>query len=110
MRNTEERMAAVQNRAAELEGESRQRRNRWIAFASVAACLLLIVGLSLRMPEWAGRAAAGDADTGAAASLFAGSGMLGYLVIGILAFLLGVAVTVLCFLLRRQSQDKDDTP
>ncbi len=43
----------------------------------------------------------------AAAGLFAENGAFGYLVIGIVAFVLGVSVTVLCFRLRSQAQDKE---
>ena len=36
-----------------------------------------------------------------AASMYGGGAALGYIVIGLLAFLLGVCVTVLCFRLRQ---------
>ena len=41
-----------------------------------------------------------------AASMYGGGAALGYIVIGLLAFLLGVCVTVLCFRLRQM--DKED--
>ena len=50
MRNTEQRTAAVRARVSELEYDSRWRRNLGISIASVAACLLLILGLSFAMP------------------------------------------------------------
>ena len=40
-----------------------------------------------------------------AASIFHGGAALGYIVIGLLAFLLGVCVTVLCFRLRQMSRE-----
>ena len=42
------------------------------------------------------------------ASIFSGSGYLGYIVIGIVAFLLGCAVTVFCFRLRKWQKDKEN--
>ena len=42
-----------------------------------------------------------------AASIFHGGAALGYIVIGLLAFLLGVCVTVLCFRLRQMSREDD---
>ena len=47
-----------------------------------------------------------------AASMYGGGAALGYIVIGLLSFLLGVCVTVLCFRLRQinreDSQDRED--
>ena len=42
-----------------------------------------------------------------AASIFHGGAALGYIVIGLLAFLLGVCVTVLCFRLRQMNREDD---
>ena len=111
MRSTAERTAAVMARTNELELISRRRKSRGIAAVSVAASLLLITGLSLAMPGLTARGGvAAQTELSAAASMFAGSGALGYIVIGILAFLLGCAVTVLCFRLRKWSRDGDKTP
>ena len=44
-------------------------------------------------------------DFETAASMYGGSAALGYIVIGLLAFLLGVCVTVLCFRLRQMSRE-----
>ncbi len=111
MRNTDERLAAVQNRMATLDRQSRQTRGRWIAAVSAAACLLAIVSLSFCMPGWVENSVyAESGGMASAASLFAENGALGYLVIGIVAFVLGVSVTVLCFRLRSGAQDKDQTP
>lgn len=111
MRNTDERLAAVKRRERELEQEHRRRKGLWIAAVSVATCLLLIGGAALAMPGWSERlAAAPPAGPGLAASMFSGGGQLGYLVIGILAFLLGAAVTILCFRLRMQDKNKEPAP
>ena len=111
MRNTDERLAAVRDRVTALDRQSRRRRGRWIAVTSVAACLLLIVALSVPMPGWVESSAhAESVGMASAASLFAENRALGYLVIGIFAFLLGVSVTVLCFRLRKSERGKDETP
>lgn len=110
MRNTDERLSAVLRRADELDRWDHRRGSR-IAIASAAACLALIAGLALAMPGWSARMAAGP-ESGASmtASLFSGGGALGYLVIGILAFLLGASVTVLCFRLRKRAGDTESAP
>ena len=41
-----------------------------------------------------------------AASLFGTNAALGYLAVGILAFILGISVTLLCVLLHRRSRER----
>ena len=103
MLSHEERIAEVKRRTAEKERQKRLRR-RWIAAVSgVAACLAVIVGISLSMPGIVGTFSGFET----AATMLGGSAALGYIVIGLLAFVLGVCVTILCFrvrLLNREEQ------
>ena len=104
MRTTDERLAAAKRRAEKLR---RQRRDSAAVFACAAACLAAIAGLSLAMPSVTARFPDADYSSGGmAASIFSG-GSLGYLLVGLLAFALGVCVTVLCFRLRRYERDED---
>ena len=103
MRTTDERLAAAKRRARELK---RQRRSRVAALAGAAACLAVILGLALAMPSVTARFSGADYYGGMTASLFSG-GSLGYLLVGLLAFALGVCVTVLCFRLRGHGRDAD---
>ena len=65
-----------------------------------------IPGASLAMPGIAARIQTGDySGFETAASIFHGGAALGYIVIGLLAFLLGVCVTVLCFRLRQMNRE-----
>ena len=108
MRSHEERVAETKRRIAKIEREKRRRRNT-ITMASVAAaCLALLIGASLAMPGIAASIQTGDCSGfETAASIFHGGGALGYIVIGLLAFILGVCVTVLCFRLRQLSREDD---
>lgn len=112
MRSNEERVAAVQRRVAEIQRQKRQRRNRVAALSSVAACLAVIVAVSLAMPGLSEKLTAGNyAGYETTASIFSGSVAAGYILIGLLAFALGVCVTVLCFRLkvfRKQDQEAGD--
>ena len=104
MRSHEERVAETKRRIAKIEREKRRRRNTITMVSAVAACLVLLIGASLAMPGIAARAQAGDyAGFETAASMYGGGAALGYIVIGLLAFLLGVCVTVLCVRLRQMS-------
>ena len=101
MRSHEERVAAVKQRVAQIERQKRQRGNRLLALSSVAACLAVIVGVSFAMPGISEKLAAGDyAGYETAASIFSGSAIVCYIIIGLLAFVLGICVTVLCFKLK----------
>ena len=108
MRSHEERVAETKRRIAKIEREKRLRRNTITMAFAVAACLALLIGASLAMPGIAASIQTGDySGFETAASIFHGSAALGYIVIGLLAFLLGVCVTVLCFRLRQMNREDD---
>ena len=106
MRSHEERVAETKRRIAKIEREKRLRRNTITMASAVAACLVLLIGASLTMPGIAANIQTGDySGFETAASIFHGGAALGYIVIGLLAFLLGVCVTVLCFRLRQMNRE-----
>ena len=112
MRSNEERVVEVKRRIAEKERQKKLRRSRIAAVSAVAVCLVLIVVLSLFMPGIAGQLRPGGySDYEMVASMFGENGALGYIIIGLLAFFLGVCVTILCFrirLLNREEQSVED--
>ena len=106
MRSHEERVAETKRRIAKIERKKRLRRDKITMISAVAACLALLVGASLAMPGIAASIQTGDyAGFETAASMYGGGAALGYIVIGLLAFLLGVCVTVLCFRLRQMNRE-----
>lgn len=106
MRSHEERVAETKRRIANIEREKRLRRNAITMASAVAACLALLIGASLAMPGIAASIQTGDySGFETAASMYGGGAALGYIVIGLLAFLLGVCVTVLCFRLRQMNRE-----
>ena len=108
MRSHEERVAETKRRIAARQQEKRLRRNTITMASAVAACLALLIGASLAMPGIAASIQTGNySGLETAASIFHGGAALGYIVIGLLAFLLGVCVTVLCFRLRQMSREDD---
>ena len=106
MRSHEERVAETKRRIAARQREQKLRRSKIATVSAAAACLALIVGASFVMPGIAAKIQTGD-YTGfeTAASIFQSCAALGYIVIGLLAFLLGVCVTVLCFRLRQMNRE-----
>ena len=112
MLSHEERVAETKRRIAKIERERRLRHNTITMASAVAACLALLIGASLAMPGIAANIQTGNySGFETAASMYGGGAALGYIVIGLLAFLLGVCVTVLCFriqqLSRENAQDKE---
>ena len=107
MRSHEERVAETKRRIAKIEREKLRRRNTITMASAVAACLVLLIGASLAMPGIAASIRTGDYSGFETAASMYGGGALGYIVIGLLAFLLGVCVTVLCFRLRQMSREDE---
>ena len=108
MRSHEERVAETKRRIAKIEREKRLRRDKITMISAVAACLVLLIGASFVMPGIAANIQTGNySGFETAASIFHGGAALGYIVIGLLAFLLGVCVTVLCFRLRQMSREDE---
>jgi hypothetical protein len=105
MRNTDERVAAVKLRVKEMKRQKQVRQGRIIGMSSVAASLLFIIGLSFAMPDMLVELPGGvHVYSGIAASIFDGSRGFGYVLIGVLAFSLGVSVTILCYRIRLRNQ------
>ena len=106
MRSHEERITEAKRRIAKTEREKRLRRNTVTMTSAVAACLALLIGASLAMPGIAANIQTGNySGFETAASIFHSGAALGYIVIGLLAFLLGMCVTVLCFRLRQMNRE-----
>lgn len=108
MRTTEDNFERVMKRTSQLKARDRARRGRWLDGSLAAAGLILTVGLGLWVSHLS--AAVGvdyDPALDGAASLLSGSGALGYIVTALLAFALGVSLTVLLYRLRRRRK-KDD--
>jgi len=106
MRTNEEMLAAVHDRATEMNRARRKRRTFFMGGGAGVLALVLIVLLASIMPSFQGRWAP-DKSVTLQASVLADSGMLGYVVVGIVAFLLGIAVTVFCVLLHNR-RDKEE--
>lgn len=100
MRTTEERTALIHRRVSALKRERARRRLEGLC---VAACLLLVLGAGVAMPGLTAGFSTGNANAGSeTASMVAENAALGYILIGLLAFLLGICVTVLLYRLRQR--------
>lgn len=107
MHTNNERLAALYKRVGEIKKENRSRSVRLIQFAGCAACILLVITLALWMPE-TGSPPTLSGTGSMSASIFASSGYLGYIVIGIVAFLLGCAATAFCFRMKKWQENREN--
>ncbi len=112
MRTNDERLAAMHRRAGELTREKRKRQTIFVGAASCALGLALVIVLGLWMPSAAPALSHETASAGMSASMFSSAGALSYIVEGLLAFLLGICVTLFCIRLKkwREDSDKEDRP
>ena len=114
MRTDEERIKAMHRRAAEIEKEAKMRKIRTVQTAALAACFAAVVCLAAVMHAVSGSLAPDGSLQNMNGSIFAGSSMLGYFMIGIIAFVLGVSVTVFCYQVKKLQSgsvkdDKEDS-
>lgn len=104
MRNTEEQLREILERSRKIQNTRRFRRGIILNAASICACLVLIVSTALFLP---GTLDPASADTTSYGSLILSGPLLGYVVMGFLAFALGVCVTLLCYRIRvREGKDQ----
>ena len=107
MRTNKERAGLIHKRAAEIKREGQKKKQRALDTLCMAACLLLVVGVGSFMPGLAAGVPGGEVHhASGAASLVGSHAALGYILMGLMAFLLGVCVTVLLYRLHRRNERK----
>ena len=107
MRTNEERAGLIHKRTTEIKRERQRRKQRALDMICIAACLLLIVGIGSFLPDWVVGIPGGEVHhASGAASLVGSHAALGYILMGFMAFLLGVCVTMLLYRLHRRNERK----
>ena len=106
MRTNEERIEAMHRRAEQLENESRLKRARVTGSAVMAAGFAAVIMLAVRMPGVADVLNTEGNGGSMSGSIFAASGHMGYVVIGVIAFLLGSALTLFSMRLTDYRRDR----
>ena len=107
MRTDEERAGLIHKRTAEIKRERQRKKQRAFDGSCIGACLVLIVGIGSFLPDWVVGIPGGEVHhASGAASLVGSHAALGYILMGLMAFLLGVCVTVLLYRLHRRNERK----
>ena len=101
LRTPEERIRAMHSRAAEIENRQKEIRVRVISAVSAAVSFAAVIVLALIVPGITSNLSQPVGDGDMTGSILSGSEVLGFIAVGVIAFLLGAAVTVLCVRLNR---------
>ena len=109
MRTSEELVEGLHQHMKDRRQRRERRRYRAICSAAAAACLVLTLLIAVLV---SGNPAGGfeTIPGSVSASIFAGSEALGYVVVCLAAFCLGVLLTVFCVRLKKhmEEEEKDD--
>ena len=106
MRSSDERIASLHERAGEMRKTARARKVRIMQITSSVACVAFVIALAAFMPGIETKPM-DTAPGGLHGSIFTETSSLGYIVVGIVAFLLGTALTMFLFRLREWREDRD---
>lgn len=108
MRNTDEQLREILRRAETVkEKRSIQKRLRASALAS-CVCVILLIAVIGSLPRLT--VLSQDIAAGQYGSLLLAAPYMGYVVVGVLAFALGVCVTLLSLQWRKLKEKERDTP
>ena len=109
MLTDEERIKAMHDRARDINRKRQKRKVAAAGILSTAFCLMIVITTALLMPKLNDVNVSGGDAIDMNASIFSGTAALGYIVIGILAFILGVGVTIFCFRFKKKQEEDDST-
>lgn len=109
MRTDEERINRMHARAAQLNRQKRTNKVKLMQAAGAVVSFAAVIMLAIFVPQSAALDSGNQTGQtgGMHASIFGDSAALGYIVVAIIAFLLGIAVTIFCFRLRKWQEEKD---
>lgn len=106
MRPIDEQVTEIKKRKAAYQ-RKQQAKQYIIAFAvGIAACILALIGTALSIPKLA--TAGSDADISRYGSLILSAPYMGYVIVGIIAFALGILVALLCRQIRELNLTEND--
>ncbi|MFI3172588.1 MAG: hypothetical protein R3Y58_09545 [Eubacteriales bacterium] len=96
----------VLNKADEIKIEKRRKKRKFYSITTLATSLMIIITLSFVMPSVIDTMNMNLLSTNAyTGTFFADTPYLGYIIIGLIAFILGVVVTLICYKLKDNERD-----
>ena len=107
MRTTEERLMLIESRKKSIVEQKKKARRAAVNVLSSAACLLLAVFIGVSVASL-GVSSMPDYTVNQTASFIGGGDSAGYVVVGVLCFMLGVCLTMLLYKLRDKGKNGGD--
>ena len=105
MRTNEERAGLVHKRTAEIKAKRQNKKQRAGDAICIEVCRSLVVETGSLMSGWtAGLTGSEVQHASGAASLVGSHAELGYILMGLFSFILGICVTVLLYRLHRRNK------
>lgn len=106
MRNTEDQLKEIMKRSEHIQEKKASQKSILTYGASALVCLVLMIVTGLHLP---GISSAGTSGTqGDYGSLMLNTAYMGFVAIGVLAFLLGIFLTLICMQFRRMKNRESD--
>lgn len=106
MHSTDEQLNEITARAAKLRKKQTLRRTMAAESVFGCICLALLIHCAGAMPAF--ETAVQDSADAYYGGMLLSSPALGYVVIGVLGFLLGICITLLCVNLHKQGKERDE--
>ncbi len=106
MRTTEERTELILKKTEKIKAHRRRLRTAVLHSCTCCACAVLMVLCAINMPRVGTSGSIAVGDESVAATLLAQNPAIGYIIMAILAFLLGVCVTALMFRINRREAER----
>ncbi len=107
MRTDVERLEAMHKRAEEISAENFNKKKKIYYIAASLAVMAAIIALAFYMPTLNADITEASSGSEMSASMFNDSSSLSYIVIGIAAFLLGMAFTIFCYSIGKIHKETD---
>lgn len=104
MKTNEERLALIEKKKKEILLRNAEIRRTAVRIASFAVCFCFVIFIGLYFSSL-GIVSSAEYTQGQTASLIAEGGSVGYVLVGLICFLLGVCLTLLMYKLRGNSND-----
>lgn len=99
IRNIDEQLSEIMNRAEVVKKKRSLQKNLRMSTILAWACLILLTVLSFYLPKL--NLVSQENGMTIYGSLFLATPYIGYVIVGILAFALGISVTLLCIFLKK---------
>ncbi len=107
MKTNEERIEAMHRRAAKIEKENRMKQILVVHLTATVACIIGVILTAYRMSGFQENIVYENSQNIMNGSIFTENVVLGFIVTGIIAFLLGISLTIFCYRFKQWKDDKE---